>query len=89
MVAYDPTLSPPIHVFSVNLTTPKPIITLNPVITINANQANVIDMDFNVLGTLGTNSTGNLTGRITPVVNITQLQSYGPSGATNANGFAK
>ena len=57
-----PTLSPPIHVFSVNLTRPKPIITLNPVITINANQANVIDMDFNVLGTLGTNSTGNLTG---------------------------
>ncbi|MGO8814699.1 MAG: hypothetical protein ACLQVG_08600 [Terriglobia bacterium] len=89
LVAYDPTLSPPTHVFAITLTNPKPIITLNPVITILANQANVIDLDFNVLAMLGTNSTENLTGQITPVVNITQLQSYGPSGATNPNGFGE
>jgi len=89
LIAYDPTLSPPNHIFSVTLTTAKPIITLNPALTITANQANVIEMDFNVLGMLGTNSTGNLTGQITPVVNITQLLSYGPSGATNPNGFGE
>ena len=89
LVAYDPTLSPPVHNYSVSLTNSKPIITLNPPITITANQANVMVMDFDVLSMLGTNSSGNLTGQITPVVSFTQLLATGPTGATNPNGFAE
>ena len=81
LVAYDPTLSPPVHTYSVTLTNSKPIITLNPPITITANQANVMVMDFDVLSMLGTNSSGNLTGQITPVVNFTQLLATGPTGS--------
>ena len=89
LIAYDPTLSPPTHTYSVTLTTPKPIITINPPITIIANQANVMVLDFDASSMLKTNSSGSLTGQITPVVNITQLLATSASGAINPNGFAE
>ena len=46
-------------------------------------------LDFDVLSMLSTNSSGNLTGKITPVVNITQLLATSPTGAVNPNGFAE
>lgn len=87
MVGYDPTLSPPVHNFTTTYSSPKPTITLNPPLTITANQANVVILDFNVLSMLQTNSSGNLTGQITPLANFTQLLATSPTGAVNPNGF--
>lgn len=90
LAGYNPLLSPPIDSFSVTLTNSKPIFYLNPSLVINANQANVILLDFNVLSMLGTNSTGNLTGQITPVVSFTQLYATNPTtGAAYPNGFGE
>jgi len=83
LVAYDPTLLPPIHTFSVKLTTPKPVISLNPPLVITANRANVMVMDFNVLSMLATDTSGDLTGQIKPVVSFTQLASASGSGVIN------
>ena len=89
LVAYDPTLSPPVHNFSVTLTNSKPIVTINPPLVITAGQANVMVLDFDVLRMLATNSSGNLTGQVTPVVNVTQLSNLTPTGALNPNGFTE
>jgi hypothetical protein len=89
LAGYDPTLIPPVHTFSVSLTTAKPIININPPLIITPGQTNVMVMDFDVLSMLGTNSTGSLTGQITPVVNITQLSNLTPGGAINPNGFTE
>jgi len=89
LIGYDPTVSPPNHSFPVSFTTSKPIIPLNPPLVITAQQANVIVLDFDVLRMLQTDSSGNLTGKINPVVSVTQLSSTLPSGATNPNGFAE
>ena len=35
-------------------------------------------MDFDVLRMLGTDASGNITGKINPVVNITQMLATGP-----------
>ena len=89
LIGYDPTLHPPVHTFTATLQNSKPIITLNSPLVITPNQANVIVMDFDVLSMLGTDSSGNLTGKINPVVNITQLSNTTPSGSINPNGFAE
>jgi hypothetical protein len=89
IAAYDPTLSPPVHNFTTSLTNPKPFFTLNPPLVITAGQANVIVLDFDVLRMLLTNSSGNITGQITPVINLTQLLATSPTGAVNPNGFTE
>jgi len=89
MVGYDPTLTPPVHTFGVTLTNPKPIIYINPALVITSGQANVMVLDFDVLSMLATNSSGNLTGQITPEANITQLTALTPTGAINPNGFTE
>ena len=81
LAAYDPTLNPPVHTFTVTLTNSKPIVTINPPLVITAGQANVMVLDFDVLRMLLTDSSGNLTGQITPVVNITQLSATSPNGS--------
>ncbi len=89
LVAYDPSLSPPVHTFTVSLTNSKPVFTINPPLVINAGQTNVILMDYDALSMLGTTAAGNLTGSVTPAVNIEQLFSTGPTGANNPNGFGE
>jgi hypothetical protein len=89
IAAYDPTLSPPVRSFVVTFTNSKPTISINPPLVITAGQANVMVLDFDVLRSLLTNSSGNLTGQITPVANITQLSNTGPTGAFNPNGFGE
>jgi hypothetical protein len=89
LAAYDPLLSPPVHSFSGTLTNSKPIVTINPPLIITAGQANVMVLDFDVLRMLLTDSSGNLTGQITPVVNVTQLSNLTPTGALNPNGFTE
>ena len=89
LAAYDPTLSPPVHNYTVALTTSQPIVAINPPLVITANKANVMVLDFDVLRMLATNSSGNLTGQINPVAAITQLQNTTPSGAINPNGYTE
>ncbi len=89
LTAYDPTLNPPVHTLTATLTNSKPIITINPPLVITSGQANVMVLDFDVLSMLATNSSGNLTGQITPVVNFTQLLATSPTGAVNPNGFGE
>jgi hypothetical protein len=89
IAAYDPTLNPPVHNFSTTFTNPKPIVTLNTPLNIIAGQANVIVLDFDVLRMVLTNSSGNITGQINPVVNLTQLLATSPTGAVNPNGFTE
>jgi hypothetical protein len=89
LAAYDPTLSPPVHSFIPTFTNSKPIIPINPPLVITAGKANVMVLDFDVLRMLGTDSSGNLNGKITPVVNISQLLATSPTGAVNPNGFGE
>jgi hypothetical protein len=89
LAAYDPTLTPPVHNFTPTFTNSKPIIPINPPLVITAGKANVMVMDFNVLDMLETDASGNLTGLINPVVNITQILATGPSGSVNPNGFGE
>ena len=87
--AYDPSLNPPVHNYSVRFTNSRPIVPINPPLIITANQANVMVLDFNVLNMLGVDSSGNLTGQVTPVVSISQLQSTSSTGMVNPNGFGE
>jgi hypothetical protein len=87
LAAYDPTLSPPIHIYTVTLTEPKPIVNLSPNLTITAGQANVILLDYDMQRTVLTDSSGNLNGQFTPTVSVTQLFATSPTGAVNPNGF--
>lgn len=89
LAAYDPLLSPPVHTFPVTFTTSAPVLTINPPLVITAGKANVMVLDFDVLRMLGTDSSGNLNGLVTPVANITQLLATGPTGAVNPNGFGE
>ena len=89
LAAYDATLSPPVRNYNVNFTNTKPIIPLNPPLVITSGQTNVMVLDFDVLRMLATNSSGNLTGQIIPIVSLTQLSATSPSGAINPNGFAE
>ncbi len=89
VAVYNPAQTPPVQFLTTSFTTNKPIITINPPLTITAGQANVMVLDFDVLSMLSTNSSGNLTGKITPVANITQLLATSPTGAINPNGFAE
>jgi hypothetical protein len=86
---YDPTLSPPIHSFTSTFTNSKPMFNLSPPLVITAGQANVIVLDFDVLRMLLTDSFGNITGQVTPVVSLTQLLATSPTGAVNPNGFTE
>ena len=87
LAAYDPTLSPPVHSFLPSFTNANAIVPINPPLIITANQANVMVVDFDVLRMLATDVAGNLTGKITPLLNITQLSATSPGGAANPNGF--
>jgi hypothetical protein len=46
-------------------------------------------VDFDVLRMLGTDSSGNLTGKMTPAVSFSQLLATLPNGALNPNGFGE
>jgi hypothetical protein len=89
VAAYDPTLNPPVRSFSTTLVNPKPQFAINPPLTITAGKANVIVLDFDALRMLLTDSSGNLTGQVLPVVSLTQLSATSPTGAINPNGFAE
>jgi len=89
VAAYDPTLNPPVHSYTPAFTNAKPIITINPPLVIKAGQANVMVLDFDLQRMLGTDANGNINGKITPVVNITQLFATSPTGVVNANGFGE
>jgi hypothetical protein len=89
VTAFDPALTPPQLILPPSFTNSKPIIAINPPLVITAGQANVIEMDFDVQRMLETDSAGNITGSVTPVVNITQLSAITPTGAVNPNGFGE
>jgi hypothetical protein len=89
IAAYDPILSPPVHSYITTFTNSSPIVTLNTPLVITPGQVNVMVLDFDALRMLATNSSGNLTGQITAVVNLTQLSATSPTGAINPNGFAE
>ena len=89
IAAYDPTLSPPVRVYTTTFTNSQPTIMLNTPLVITPGQANVMLLDFDVLRMLATNSSGNLTGQITAVANLTQLSATSPTGAINPNGFGE
>jgi hypothetical protein len=87
LAAYDPTLNPPVRTLTASLTNSKPIVYITPPLVINANQTNVMVLDFDVLRMLATDASHNLTGQMTPVANITQLSNLTPTGSLNPNGF--
>lgn len=87
--AYDLTLNPPIRNLNASLTNAKPSFAINPPLVITAGKANVMILDFDVLRMLLTDAAGNLTGRVTPSVNITQLSGLTPAGTVNPNGFTE
>jgi len=80
---YVPTLIPPVKNLTTVLTISKPIYTLDPPLQITPGQANVILVDFDVLRMLQVDSSGQLTGSVTPVISTTQLTS------TATNGFGE
>ena len=75
VATYSPGLTPPVSLLTTTLTQPKPTIDLNPHLVITAGQPNVLLLDFDVLHMLQTNSSGQLTGAVTPVISATQLLS--------------
>ncbi len=89
IAAYDTTLIPPIHTFTTSFVNQKPIVYINPALQITAGQANVMVMDFNAPQMLVTDSSGNITGQINSVVNVTQLLATSPTGEVNPNGFGE
>ncbi len=89
IAAYNASLIPPIDSLATSFTTQKPSSYISPPLLINAGQTNVMLMDFEAPQMLQTNSSGNLTGKITSVTNISQLLSTSPTGQINPNGFGE
>lgn len=83
VATYEPSLNPPIKFLTSALTETRPTVTLNPPLVITAGQANVLRLDFDVLRMLQANSTGQLTGSVSPVISAAQLT------ASGANGFGE
>ena len=73
VATFEPTLMPPIKVLTTTLTQNKPQIPLNPPLVIAGGQPNVMLVEFDVLRMLNTNSSGQLTGTITPAISNAQL----------------
>jgi hypothetical protein len=89
IVAYDPTLIPPVNSFITTFTNQTPIVSISPPLVITPGQANVMVLDWNYLRMLGTTSAGDVTGKMTAAVSVTQLLSTSPTGAVNPNGFGE
>ncbi len=87
IAAYDPTLTPPLQSFLPIFTNQHPVLAIDPPLVIKAGQANAMLVDFDLLHMLGTDASGNINGRITPVLNITQLFATTASGAPKPDGF--
>jgi len=80
VATYEPTLNPPVKILSGIITTTTPTVTLDPPLVITAGQANVLRLDFDVLRMLQVDSTGKLTGTVSPVIGAAQLTGSGPNG---------
>jgi len=79
LATYEPALTPPVKLLTTTLTNAKPTLTLNPEFVITEGKTNVLQLDFSVLNMLKTDSSGVLTGSVTPVISATQLTSTGGS----------
>ena len=80
VATYEPSLIPPVKFLSGALTETQPTVALNPPLVITAGQANVLRLDFDVLRMLQVNSTGQLTGSVSPVISVAQLTASGSNG---------
>jgi hypothetical protein len=80
LAVYEPTLSPPVKLLSATLAPTNPTVALDPPLVITAGQANVLRLDFDVLRMLQVDSTGQLTGSVTPVIGAAQLTASASGG---------
>ncbi len=83
VATYAPTLTPPVKLLTTTLTVPKPTFSINPPLVVTAGQANVMLVDFDALRMLQVDSSGQLTGKVTPVISTAQLSS------TPTNGYGE
>jgi uncharacterized protein DUF4382 len=80
IVVYDPTQSPPIRTVAVTLSNTKPVVNISPVLTVTANKVAAVQVDFNLRQSIQLDSTGQVTGSVTPAMTVTPVVASGSQG---------
>ncbi|HEV2493884.1 MAG TPA: DUF4382 domain-containing protein [Terriglobia bacterium] len=80
IVVYDPTQSPPIRTVTVTLSNNKPVVPISPALTVTANKVSAVQVDFNLRQSIQLDSTGQVTGAVTPALTVTPVVAAGSQG---------
>jgi len=73
LVVYDPTLSPPVKIIPAKISNNAPTFSIMPPLTVTKGKVNAVQIDFDMLRSLGLDSQGNLTPNVNPVLTATPL----------------
>jgi hypothetical protein len=80
MGVYDPSASPPVKTIGARLTTASPTFTIAPPLTITKGQVSVLRIDFNLVQSIGVDSNGQITTKVTPVIIGSPVTASGSQG---------
>jgi hypothetical protein len=83
IIVYDPSKTPPVSKLTIKLSTAAPVIPIQPSLAVTANKVQALRLDFDVLRSIQVDSTGQVTGSVTPIFRAS------PVIANDAEGFGK
>src|SRR5947208_1307880 len=80
MIVYDPTQDPPVKTVSVAFSNPKPTVNIQPALTVTKGQVIGLKIDFDLRQSIELDSTGQVTGNVTPVMTMVPVTASGSQG---------
>src|SRR3989475_2847008 len=80
MIVYDPTQDPPVKNVSVTFSNAKPTVNVQPALTVTKGQVIGLKIDFDLRHSIDLDSTGQVTGNVTPVMTMVPVTPSGSQG---------
>ena len=80
MIVYDPTQDPPVKTVSVAFSNAKPTVNIQPALTVTKGQVIGLKIDFDLRQSIELDSTGQVTGNVTPVMTMVPVTASGSQG---------
>src|SRR5205807_872492 len=80
MIVYDPTQDPPVKTVSVTFSNAKPTVNVQPALTVTKGQVIGLKIDFDLRHSIDLDSTGQVTGNVTPVMTLVPVTASGSQG---------
>ncbi len=80
MIVYDPTHDPPVKTVSVTFSNARPTVNIQPALTVTNGQVIGLKIDFDLRQSIELDSTGQVTGNVTPVMTMVPVAASGSQG---------